>query len=85
MGLVEGERLRLVDGAEGCPVDARAPSTPSAPERDYLSWFYDRIQSSHDAAGSAIDEYARTFSWPTMTVSGPLGARGDPRREEYTI
>jgi pimeloyl-ACP methyl ester carboxylesterase len=64
------------------------PLAPNGPEtvivgreRAYLSWFYDRVQSSHDGVGSAIDEYARTFSG----AEGVLGALGVYRAAFRTI
>jgi pimeloyl-ACP methyl ester carboxylesterase len=64
------------------------PLAPNGPEtvivgheRAYLSWFYDRVRSSHDAVGSAIDEYARTFSG----TEGVLGALGVYRAAFRTI
>jgi pimeloyl-ACP methyl ester carboxylesterase len=50
-------------------------------ERSYLSWFYDRVASSHDGVGSAIDEYARTFAG----TNGVLGALGVYRTAFRTI
>jgi pimeloyl-ACP methyl ester carboxylesterase len=64
------------------------PLAPNGPEtvivgheRAYLSWFYDRVQSSHDGVGPAIDEYARTFSG----TEGVLGALGVYRAAFRTI
>jgi pimeloyl-ACP methyl ester carboxylesterase len=50
-------------------------------ERSYLSWFYDRVPSSHDGVGAAIDEYARTFAG----IDGVLGALGVYRAAFTTI
>lgn len=64
------------------------PLAPNGPEtvivgheRAYLSWFYDRVPSSHDGVGSAIDEYTRTFSG----TEGVLGALGVYRAAFRTI
>jgi pimeloyl-ACP methyl ester carboxylesterase len=64
------------------------PLAPNAPERiivgherAYLSWFYDRVASSHEGVGSAIDEYARTFAG----TDGVLGALGVYRAAFTTI
>jgi pimeloyl-ACP methyl ester carboxylesterase len=64
------------------------PLAPNAPERiivgherSYLSWFYDRVTSSHEGVGSAIDEYARTFAG----TNGVLGALGVYRAAFTTI
>jgi pimeloyl-ACP methyl ester carboxylesterase len=64
------------------------PLAPNGPEtvivgheRAYLSWFYDRVESSHDGVGPAIDEYARTFSG----TEGVLGALGVYRAAFQTI
>jgi pimeloyl-ACP methyl ester carboxylesterase len=64
------------------------PLAPNAPEtvivgheRAYLSWFYDRVQSSHDGVGSAIDEYTRTFTG----TEGVLGALGVYRAAFRTV
>jgi pimeloyl-ACP methyl ester carboxylesterase len=64
------------------------PLAPNAPERlivgherSYLSWFYDRVPSSHDGVGAAIDEYARTFAG----IDGVLGALGVYRAAFTTI
>jgi pimeloyl-ACP methyl ester carboxylesterase len=64
------------------------PLAPNAPEtvivgheRAYLSWFYDRVQSSHHGVGAAIDEYTRTFSG----TEGVLGALGVYRAAFRTI
>jgi pimeloyl-ACP methyl ester carboxylesterase len=64
------------------------PLAPNGPEtvivgheRAYLSWFYDRVSSSHDGVGAAIDEYTRTFSG----TEGVLGALGVYRAAFRTI
>jgi pimeloyl-ACP methyl ester carboxylesterase len=64
------------------------PLAPGGPEtvivgheRAYLSWFYDRVESSHDGVGSAIDEYTRTFAG----TEGVLGALGVYRAAFLTI
>jgi pimeloyl-ACP methyl ester carboxylesterase len=64
------------------------PLAPNGPEtvivgheRAYLSWFYDRVESSHDGVGAAIEEYARTFSG----TEGVLGALGVYRAAFRTI
>jgi pimeloyl-ACP methyl ester carboxylesterase len=64
------------------PLAPRGPETVIVGhERAYLSWFYDRVQSSHDGVGSAIDEYARTF----RGTEGVLGALGVYRAAFRTI
>lgn len=50
-------------------------------ERAYLSWFYDRVSSSRNGVGSAIDEYLRTFTGS----EGVLGALGVYRAAFTTI
>jgi pimeloyl-ACP methyl ester carboxylesterase len=50
-------------------------------ERAYLSWFYNRVESSRDGVGPAIDEYARTF----RGTEGVLGALGVYRAAFQTI
>lgn len=50
-------------------------------ERAYLSWFYDRVPSSHEGVGNAIDEYLRTFTG----TDGVLGALGVYRAAFTTI
>lgn len=64
------------------------PLAPGGPEtvivgheRAYLSWFYDRVPSSHDGVGPAIDEYTRTF----CGTEGVLGALGVYRAAFQTI
>jgi hypothetical protein len=70
------------------PKSSGSSSAPNGPEtvivgheRAYLSWFYDRVPSSHDGVGPAIDEYARTFSG----TEGVLGALGVYRAAFRTI
>ncbi|MFT3866758.1 MAG: alpha/beta hydrolase [Solirubrobacterales bacterium] len=50
-------------------------------ERAYLSWFYDRVPSSREGVGDAIDEYLRTFAG----TEGVLGALGVYRAAFTTI
>jgi pimeloyl-ACP methyl ester carboxylesterase len=50
-------------------------------ERAYLSWFYDRVPSSHAGVGDAIEEYLRTFAG----IEGVLGALGVYRAAFTTI
>ena len=62
-----------------------APNAPErlivGAERVYMSWFFDRLPSSHAGVGSAIDEYTRTFAG----VEGVLGALGVYRAAFTTV
>lgn len=50
-------------------------------ERAYLSWFYDRVPSSRQGVGDAIEEYLRTFAG----TKGVLGALGVYRAAFTTV